>query len=419
MKQNLQQRFPHVDARQLADLALIWEQVATDIVDAMFRKAQEEIRLYNEKTRAELHLELAQLILHLEGIVLEEMLRDRSIEDLDVEEERARLQTAPERAKIENTGAVYYEHVWKKLVERAHAKHPLIRGPDDQTRRRAALRFHRPSGTQAQHFTPSFSNRRWAAGPQNQIREYRLSVGLEIVSNDKGFRSWGRADFLYSQALEGRLGLVEGDASPVYDKLLEMIPLSADEVHRWVAFIAAQHMRTPRYRTFVVRGLARHRFEEVRRARPEVLRRAYEEMFSSTPIFRSYHRLVTGHEWLLLSPPLGEQFIRADEPIWISTKSDPWRLVYPMTPTRCFVLAQRTSQCQTFAPVQQIGTADVNYLNRLTATHARASVIAKPMADDRQLKLVVRDGLLVGAGRQGGVTFKDDLWAGSLNGLLR
>lgn len=106
MKQKLQQRFPHVDARHLADLVLIWEQVATDIVDAMFRKAEEEIRLYNEKTRAELHLELAQLMLHLEGIVLEEMLRDRSIEDLNVEEERARLQTARERAKIENTGAV-------------------------------------------------------------------------------------------------------------------------------------------------------------------------------------------------------------------------------------------------------------------------------------------------------------------------
>ncbi len=419
MKQKLQQRFPHVDARQLADLAWIWEQVATDIVDAMFRKAEVEIRLYNEKTRAELHLELAQLILHLEGIVLEEMLRDRSIEELNVDEERARLQTPRERAKIENTGAIYYEHVWKKLVERAHAKHPLIRRPGDHSRRRAAVSFHAPSGTQAQHFTPSFSNRRWATGPQNQVREYRLSVGLEIVSNDKGFRSWGQVDFLYSQALERHLGLVEGDASPVYDKLLNMIPLSADEVRCWVAFIASQHMRTPHYRSLVVRGLARHRFEEVRRARPEVLRRAYEQMFSANPIFKLYHRLVTGHEWLLLGAPSGEQFIRADEPIWISTKSEPWRLVYPMTPTRCFVLAQRTSHRQTFAPVQQIGTADVNRLNRLMATRARGSVIAQRMPDDRELRLVVREGLLVGAGRHGSATFKDDLWSDSLNGLLR
>jgi hypothetical protein len=138
MKQKLQQRFPHVDAGQLADLALIWEQVATDIVEAMFRKAEAEICLYNEKTRAELHLELAQLILHLEGIVLDEMLRDRSIAELRVEEERARLQTAPERAKIENTGAGLCRKIRvpesserSREIVRTRMEHPHTPSPPD------------------------------------------------------------------------------------------------------------------------------------------------------------------------------------------------------------------------------------------------------------------------------------------------
>jgi hypothetical protein len=399
MFEYLQEKFPSVNPQHLSALAEIWSEEINLVLNRMLTISREECGPgLPIEVRHEAIFEVAKLTLWLEGRLLEVKTASTKIEDIDPNEERQNLDTPKCKERIENTARICADSIWKKLVEKWHKEHPLIISTEKAPHRKKLITGNNSPGVQNQHYTPVFSNKYWATGPQNKVRVYSLGVDHQVTARDVGYKSWGYATFLYSQSLEHYLGLVEGDAKTSYDNLLDIIPLGEHDRRCWVAFLIVQLFRTP---AFIAKNLPALKavIESKGIEYPSdiaSLRRAYETLFTNNDVFASYYKTLTGLKWKLLTAPPGSQFIRADEPILtqgsINTKT--WKLVYPMTPSKCFVVGPEAADPFVVVPEnQKIDEATINRMNESLAKVARKTVIAQPSNGDSKLRAVLQPSL--------------------------
>ena len=396
MLETLRDQFPHEDPVHLAALGDIWSVEVSKIVDRMLSITMNRAgRSLPTEARPEATFQLANLVLMLEGLVVKTKTARTPIRTIDAEAERDALRSPLIQDRIENTAAIFAEHVWLPLCERWWKRSPMIQPESPRSVKRIPT-HPTHDGTRRQHFSPAFSNKYWASA--GKLRVYTLAVDGTVRSNDVPARSWGRESFLYSQGLEHLLSLVEGDAAGPYKKLLQMVPLNEGETKRWVAYLAVQCIRTP---AFILRLLPRvGRFVAEQGlgfpTNTGHLRRAYETLFSNDTVFAEMHQRLVGRRWEMWSTVLNPGFVRPDEPVLItSAVGGGWRLIYPMTPTHCFVAGPVGAETpRHLVPhVRAIDEHELSQLNLQLAVSSRRTVIARPQADDSNLRASLASGM--------------------------
>jgi hypothetical protein len=352
--------------------------------------------------RPEAIFELAKLTMWLEDRIIEKKTENASIEHIYPDQERSALETPTIQERIENTARICADRIWKRFLNDWYRRFPLVTGPQERLRpqpRGRVLPQRESPGVRNQHYSPTFSNEYWAIGLGKRIRVYYRGVDQCIQSCDQGYTKWGREAFLYSQHLERMLHLIESDAKVPYMKLLDTIPLNEKERRCWIAFLIVQMLRTP---SFVLQLLPRLKgFIESRQiAFPTdtaSLRQSYETLFTNNDVFAEFYRLITDYQWELWSAPPNDQFIRSDDPVLIrgSAEHGSWQLIYPMTPVRCFVAGpDRADNSMTVVPRNhQLDDFQLRIVNEHLAKSARRSVIARPVQDDSQLRVLLEEAL--------------------------
>lgn len=401
MFEELIKRFPSVDERHLAGLAEVWSIEREKVVDRMLKIADDEIGpVMSFRARPEAIFQLAKLQLWLDARIIEHKTKSASIDSIDVSEERSSLETPMSQQRIENTARICADRIWKRFLDDWSQCFPLvIEHARSEREPKSSFAPRKFSGVKDMHYSPRFSNEYWAAGAGKRIRIYWRGIDERIRSRDPGYRSWGSEPFLYSQKLEHLFGLIEGDASRPYIRLLDMIPLNEHERRCWIAFLLAQLFRTPSFALKFLPIIKDH-IEKNNIEFPTVtrdLRRSYETLFINHNLFAEFYRLITSRQWELWRVPLGHKFIRSDDPVLIcgSVKHHSWQLVYPMTPDVCFVAGpDHVADPSAVVPTNvALGEIQVQTVNRLIARRARKTVIGAPVADDSMLRILLEGAL--------------------------
>ena len=278
----LSKQFPSC-AEHLLALAEIWDEELNRIINRMLEISAAEKGLLPIQARHEAIFEVAKLRLLLEERIISAKTKSTSIGSIDPSAEKRSLEGPVISQRIENTARILADRIWNVLLGQWHKQFPAIIVPSENTKRRPIKMPERDSSStiRRQHFTPTFSNKYWASGSERKVRVYRRGINEAIVWKDLAYRKWGYEKFLYSQQLERWFSLVEGDASGIYSKLLDMIPFGELERRYWVAFIIIQLLRTPTFIETLLPGLAVAIVKSRLNYPTDVasLRRAYETLF--------------------------------------------------------------------------------------------------------------------------------------------
>lgn len=396
MLETLHRKFPAADPAQLALLADVWSVEASKIIDRMLRiTAARGVESIPPQARPEAIFELAKLTAWLEGQIIEAKTAQVPIQEIDPAAERDALKSQLIRDRIENTASILAEHMWRRLCERWWERFPAI--PQESAKSVKRLGRHpQLGGTRRMHYSPAFSNKHWASA--GKLCVYTLGVDGTVRSNDVPARSWGRESFLYSQELEYWFSLVEGDAGEPYKKLLDMVPLNEDETKRWVAYLAVQWMRTPAFILRLLRSVSRFVTDQSLDFPTDTgsLRRAYETLFSNDRMYAEMYQRLVGRRWEMWRTAPDPGFIRPDEVTLVTSGGGKsWRLVYPMTPTHCFVAGPAAAE-EPRHVVPHVRTLDnprLAQLNLQLAASSRRAVIARPQTDDAELRDLLASGM--------------------------
>ncbi len=388
MFERLSTKFPDCDPKHLDALAAVWTREAGLVVSRMFEiYGETEVMQLPIEVRHEAAFELAKLMLWLEDRMIEKKTAAVPIDEIAPDAE-AQYMTSPGGVeRIDNTARMMADRIWKPLCAKWWERFPAIATAPKKTTV-TGLPSNSP-GVKKQHFSPVFSNRRWA-GTDGAVRVYALGVDGQIVARQTGYRKWGREPFIYSQALEQHFGLIEGDAEAPYRKLLDIVPFSETDRRHWVAFLAAQMFRTP---WFLLQSLAGLRDIIATRGISyptdvASLRRAHETMFTNPDVFTMVYRLVVNRKWEIWKAPAGSQFVRSDHPVVTSSNGTLTTVFYPLSPDRCFVAGPALAEelPQIVPDGRSVTDAQRADVNRLMASFARKSVIASPQGNDMALR---------------------------------
>jgi hypothetical protein len=277
--------------------------------------------------------------------------------------------------------------VWKPLVAQWRKRRPLIEVPGRAGKPSKLLKLAKPVFRKHLHYVPQSTTRQWACPKSGKFTVYKIGVDGAVKAEESTAKRWGAAPSLYTQDLEHLLGLIESDARRPYQKLVEIVPLDVMETRRWIAFLIAQLIRTPRFIGSVLR------FQKVwiestgftYPTTPAHLGQAYETLFKNNDLYAAYYRQISLRAWAVVRAADGLTFLKGDNPVVISAgpAEESWRLLYPLTPTRCFIAGpELESEPRRIIP-RQYGLTDAETIavNAATCTYAETSVIGISTAD--------------------------------------
>lgn len=285
-------RFPSVDERHLAGLAEVWSIERDKVVDRMLQITEDEVGpVMSHPARPKAIFQLAKLKLWLGDRIIEHKTKSGSVDHIDADEERSSLETPMSQQRIEDTARICADRIWKRFHDDWSRRFPLvIEHARSQREPKSLFAPRKFSDVKDMHYSPRFSNEYWAVGAGKRIRIYWRGIDERIRSRDSGYRSWGSEPFLYSQTLEHLFGLIEGDASRPYIKLLNVVPLTEHERRCWIAFLLAQLLRTPSFALKFLPAIKGH-IEKNNIEFPTVtrdLRRSYETLFTNNNLFAEF-----------------------------------------------------------------------------------------------------------------------------------
>ncbi|HEY0872848.1 MAG TPA: hypothetical protein VGD94_05200 [Vicinamibacterales bacterium] len=138
------------------------------------------------EVRHEAVFELARLMLWLEDRMIEKKTAAVPIEQIAPDAEAQDLTTPGGVERIDNTARIMVDRIWKPLCAKWWERFPAI--PASPTKMIVAGLPSNSPGVKQQHFSPVFSNRRWA-GTHGAVRVYTLGVDGRIVARQTGYGS--------------------------------------------------------------------------------------------------------------------------------------------------------------------------------------------------------------------------------------
>lgn len=390
MLAKLQSLYPDADPARIGVLAEIWDIELDRIIKRMLDISTESVAAIPLTAKHEVVFEMAKLVNFVADKIVEEKLSESRLEEIDLDLERDWLESQACTERIEDTAKVIAEHVWVKFLDEWWEKYSIASSSTPVSNRRKFAKTG-AGGVRRQHISPKFSNKFWA-DDKKKVKVYRPALDGSVKAEIHPMAEWSRVDYIYSQSLEALFSAIESDAGVPYQKLLNMVPFSESDRRHWVAFLIAQLLRTP---SFIVKS-----FRHLKKAIESdgiaygkdaaSLRRAHETLFTNKMVFETFYRRICGHEWSLLYVDSDQgTFVRGDVPVVIhgSDESRTWKLLYPMTPSKCFVSGPIICEIPD-VPIprtQKIGTTQLCAVNELLAERCRRSVMGVTWEDQTDL----------------------------------
>lgn len=384
----LARRCPALDRMTAYRLASVWSALLDRIVTRMFEICEAETGvLLHIDQKAEVTLELSRLLLFLRDRILDEKAKHKALGGYDPDEEAGLLETDGERVRINNTARNMADAVWKPLIAKWRKRRPLLEGSSQSGKPAKLLKPAKPGLRKHLHYVPQFSTRQWTSAKSGKFRVYKIGVDGEVKAEERSTKFWGAAPWLYTQGLETLLGLIESDAARPYDKLVGTVPLDQMETRRWIAFLIAQLIRTPRF----MRAVLRHQKTWIEitgfmyPTTPAALGRAFETLFTNNDLYAAYYSQITRRAWAVVRAADGLTFLKGDNPVVIGggLADNSWHLIYPLTPTKCFVAGPEfEEEAGRIIPRQRrLTDAETIAMNAATCSFADTSVIGASLAD--------------------------------------
>ncbi|MGY4225070.1 hypothetical protein ACVMIH_002431 [Bradyrhizobium sp. USDA 4503] len=341
----VQKLFPGAALEVIDPLAEVWDEVVHRIVSEVMDLAGTDAEPLHINLREEMVLELAKLSLWIGHRVAEKRLSNRDPTVVDIEREREECLGPQGAAAISGTAQLAYEHVWRKRVVerwRPKSKKALEREATPRIGKLAVKRVEK------NHFIPrSFIRDYWAIDGQ-VLRWRRVNDGWSSAS--RSFGKWGYQSNLYSDRLEAYFGLLEGDAKTPIQMLLEWKPLNEPQRNALVGFLIIQILRNPTFIKGLHHTLSTERIELGHIDR-EMMRKAYETLYSNNDIYHQLAHPVTWSRWALVKASL-PLFVLPDTFCVYRDLGDGLRLITPLTPRVCFVTLPGREAQKRIVPLQ-------------------------------------------------------------------
>jgi hypothetical protein len=335
--------------------------------------------------------ELSKLLYILAVRILDEKAKRKALGDYDPDDEATQLEASEEQAKIDATARNIAEAAWKPLLTKWRKRRPLIEMLGQAAKHSKLIKPAKTAFRKHMHYVPQSTTKQWASEKSGKFTVYKIGVDGEVKAEASTAKLWGAAPSLYTQSLEHLLGLIEGDVRQPYEKLVNIVPLDAMDTRRWFAFLIAQLIRTPRFMGAVLRHqkawIESTGFKYPKN--PAHLGQAYETLFTNKDLYAAYYRKITRRVWTVASAADGLTFLKGDNPVVISgrTKGDTWRLLYPLTPKRCFIAGPELEvELERIIPRQQVLTdAKTIAVNAATCNYADRTLWGKLFAQEKNL----------------------------------
>jgi hypothetical protein len=256
------------------------------------------------------------------------------------------------------------------------------------------------NATSFNHYSPIFTNRPWADENGMIIRLRRQPGDGGIAVGRTGPREWGGEHHLYPQHVEDGLGAFEAKIAILYEKLLSGKILDPIERLLWSRWILCQFARTPT----LLLELAGFE-EDVLSHFPELGRdfswaETHAKIDAAVEHISDFHQsdrlipFIILRDWIVLRPAPGEFFIKGDIPVVIrgALINDDAQIVYPMSPTHCFI----ATVLKKFPPSQVqaeciLKPGNSAHYIRLIARCAEREVICHPDCHSPNLEALITD----------------------------
>jgi len=382
----LRSRCPHLSEDEARQIAGIWSNEMEIIITRMKEISDASVGpALHIEARIDAIEQMAMLRAYLSQRMLAKKLGDdAAAAGLTAAKERAAVLSQLGRECVENTAKNLAE-IWISLVLKWRKKWPLVVTPDSAHDRPKPVskpkRIANAPGVRNNHYSPASSNKPWASGTQNQVKTLTCNPDGTLRSQDMSYRSWGKEQFLYSLRLERYLALVDDDGARSRDKIIAVRPLTDLDKRRWIAFLIVQMLRTPAF--------MRQLTENTKRILPDIapdypstpgaLKTAYETLFTNNDVYTRFHEMIAPRTWTVLRAPTGSGFIRPDSTILVegNIRDSTWRLAYPMTPRKVFLVGPGMGggYDQDFVKSIETSPNSVVDLNRRFARSANSSVL--------------------------------------------
>lgn len=395
----VKKRSPGIDEAKARALAAVWAETSDRIVQRTLDLGQDAFGpTMHIDNRPKAIFELARLMLFLNGKILDRKAQDKLIADHDPEAERVFLASDAGQAMIESTAQNLAEGAWKPMLAKWRAYRPLIERPAPKHRPRKLKTAPEPHRSRM-HFVSQFSTKPWADTKTGKFDVHTLGLDGEVRTKHGTPKVWGAVDYLYTQALEARLGELERDGREPFRKLAQTIPLSDLERRFWIAFLATQLLRTPREMTRLMEGTKAFIATSgtAYPTDPAHLARVFETLFTENQVYAQFHKLIIGRTWRILVAASDTSFLKGDNPVALSgsTATGDWSLLYPLTPKKAFLAGpELTSKEPDLFPERLVLDAKQTAgFNAILCGAAETSVISVHGAVGPELQQIIKTRL--------------------------
>ncbi|WP_122073050.1 DUF4238 domain-containing protein [Pseudophaeobacter sp. EL27] len=332
----LESRFPaQAKSPNWMKLHELWSNTLAQIISRFEHDFWGEAETIHVDLKPEMAITIAACTTEIATNLVTARTANRDLGDICPTEEASFQASDAGQALIEGTAKVLttswlerYHVRWKPKTDRklGNEKNP------------PPLKARTPKKVNDNHFIPKSHLRRFWSSDQKLTVYTRRSV-KDWGVQERPFGNWGYQSGLYSDPLEDRFSLIEGDATDPINKVLDVYPLNDPERAALMGFFIVQKMRNPYYRKILIEGVLPVSVREVgdeKAKSPEFQRDVYETIFQNNDLYRAVARPLHWSRWAVLRSESPE-FVIPDT-CCILTKIDnlSW-FMYPLNPNACFV----------------------------------------------------------------------------------
>lgn len=331
----LRVKYMFVDDAHLFELAQIWGNVEALIM----RKIHDEVLATTvEGIHIDLKPEMATLQAHMDmflaDAIIEKRTQSRLLTDIVPKAERDFHSSLAGQKAISDT-ATELSTVWvEKYKERWKPK------TDAKLKREASPprpKPRTPKRVSENHFISKFFLRKfWLFDDTLTIHE-KLETAVAPTTDVLG--SWGWQKGLYSNKLEDRFSLIEGDAEKPLQKIMKTELLNDPERHSLLGYLIVQKLRNPFLRQRLLEGSRQAVIDwvgEDKSHEKETERRVFETLFENNELYHSIAHPLFWSRWCLLKSS-ENSFVLPDTAMVLEKVHEQYVLLAPLSPKVCFV----------------------------------------------------------------------------------
>lgn len=330
----LRKKHPLINNERLYELAQIWGKVATLIMQRLHEKLFETIESIHVDLKPEMVTLQTKMEMFLVEAIIEKRTKGRHLTGITPEIERS-FHTSKAGQKAINDTTLELSKVWvEKYRERWKPK------TETKLKRESSPPCPKPRVPQKvskNHFISKFFLRNYWLFDETLTIHNKLEVDGPVAKYALG--GWGWLEDLYSERLEDRFSLIEGDAGTPLKKVMKSEPLNDPERHSLIGFFIVQRFRNPFVRHRIVEGSKQAVIDwvgEKEASGKEVERRVFESLFENNEFYHPIAHPLFWSKWCLLKSSKNS-FVLPDTAIFIGKHRERHVMLAPLSPKVCFV----------------------------------------------------------------------------------